>query len=723
MRKRAKIGLRLTRIARSRRGWALIGITTVAVGMAAFPGGRPARSARPDLFPLRGFFQRAATYEVSGAAAEIVAVTPDGRTLVYTDAVAQEVGFVDITNPAAPVEIATLPVGGEPTSVAVTPSGRWALVVVAGPDVLAVIDVATRGIVRTIPVGGQPDSIAISGDGRYAAIVIENERDESVNGGRMPQSPAGFLRIVDLVGEPAAWSTRDVSFLNLAMRFPTDPEPEFVDINTRNQAAVTLQENNHVVLVNLADGAILRDWSAGVTSHPADTKNNGDVQFVDPLNGAQREPDAIGWTPGGRLITANEGDYTVDLGGQFAGGRDFTIFETDGRVAFEPGAGYEIEAARQGHYPDARSGSKGVEAEGLEIGTFDGIPYAFVGSERGHFVAVYRIVNETRPVFHQLLPTGLGPEGLLAIPQRSLFVTANETDGTISLYRFDRLAVAPDYPQVSSASLWWSGLSGLAAGSRTALFAVPDSAIRPSRIFVAEYLRGKATITRAIPIAKNYDLEGIALRPGGGWWVVSEGAGSAGQSSATPNLLVRLNADGGIAQEVALPAAVSAGQRPFGFQGVATSADGAQVYVAFQREWSDDPAGRVKIGRYTPATGEWAFYHYPLDAAPSSNAWVGLAEIARLDDSNFLVLERDNQSRRHAQVKRIYRFSIASLTPVPAGGTPPLITKTLVRNLLTQDGWKLEKAEGLTVLPSGRLLVVSDNGGVGETRLLEVAGP
>lgn len=714
---------RMGRGALSRRNGALIFLAALAVGTAAFVAGRPARSARPDLFPVRGFFQPVATYDVSGAVAEIVAATPDGRTLIYTDSSEQEIGFVNIANPAAPVEIAPLPVGGEPTSVAVTPDGRWALVVVAGPNVLAVVDVATRAIVRTLPVGGQPDSIAISPNGRYAAIVIENERDESLNSGRMPQSPAGFLVIADLVGEPAAWSTREVSLLNLAGRFPTDPEPEFVDINARNQAVVTLQENNHIVFVDLTNGAILRHWSAGTTSHAADTKNNGDVQFTDSITSARREPDAIGWTPGGRLITANEGDYSVDLAGQFIGGRDFTVFESDGRVVFEPGAGYEVEAARHGHYPDARSTSKGAETEGLEIGIFDGVPYAFVGSERGHFVAVYRLNNETRPQFHQLLPTGLAPEGLLAIPQRDLFVSANETDGSISIFRLDRTAITPNYPQVGSVNLWWSGLSGLAVGNGPQLFAVPDSAIRPSRIFVAEYLRGKAAITRAIPIAKNYDLEGIAVRPEGGWWVVGEGAGTAGQSSATPNLLVRLNADGGIAAEVPLPAALNTRQVPFGLHGVATSANGAQVYVVFQRAWSDDPTARVKIGRYTPGTGEWAFYHYPLDAAPSASAWVGLGDLARLDDNNFLVLERDNQSRRNAQVKRIYRFSIAGLTPVAAGGTPPLVTKTLVRNLLTQDGWKLERPEGLAVLPSGRLLVLSDNAGVGETRLLEVAGP
>jgi len=70
-------------------------VVAAALGIVMFAGSRPARSARPDLFPRRGFFQRVATYDVSGSVAEIAAATPDGRTLIYTDSEEQELGFVD----------------------------------------------------------------------------------------------------------------------------------------------------------------------------------------------------------------------------------------------------------------------------------------------------------------------------------------------------------------------------------------------------------------------------------------------------------------------------------------------------------------------------------------------------------------------------------------------------------------------------------------------------
>ena len=389
-----------------------------------------------------GHFVPIASYTVSGSVAEIVATTPDGMALFYTDSEQQEVGVVDISNAWRPVELGKIAVAGTPTSVAITPDGLWALAVVHGDaaemqiDHVAVVRVSDGSLERVIPLGGQPDSIALSAEGRYAAIVIENERNEELNEGVLPQLPGGFLTIVDLVGSPAAWTTRDVVLTGLADRFTEDPEPEFVDINAANQAAVTLQENNHVVIVDLPSGLVVGDWPAGTVTHAADLEDDDQIRFDDLLLNARREPDAIAWTPAGNLITANEGDYDLDLAeGEFVGGRNFTIFSPTGAVVFDSGAEVEMLAARAHLYDDGRSDAKGVEIEGVEIGNYGGQSFVFVGAERGNFVAVYLLgANESNPRFVQILPTGDRPEGLLAIPQRGLFVTANEGDGTISIF-------------------------------------------------------------------------------------------------------------------------------------------------------------------------------------------------------------------------------------------------------------------------------------------------
>ncbi|MFN0122128.1 MAG: esterase-like activity of phytase family protein [Blastocatellia bacterium] len=704
----------------------VVGLLLAALTLSLSLTGRvhSARQAEQKQSREESYFNRVASFKVRGAEAEIIAGTPDGRTLVYTDAPGGQVGFVDIGDPARPVETATLKVAGTPTSAAITPDGHYALVCVDGaPDQLVVFNVGDRTVAATHTLPGQPDSVAISPDGRYAAIAIENERDESLNGGRMPQLPAGLLVIVDLTGAPARWTRREVALTGLAERFPSDPEPEFVAINRRNEAAVTLQENNHIVIVNLPNGRVLSHWPAGVTTHAADTVNDNDARFTDQISG-RREPDAIAWTPAGNLITANEGDYTVDLAtGEFAGGRDFTVFSRNGEVLYEPGATLELEAVKHSHYPDARSRSKGCEFEGVAIARYFRDVFAFVGSERGNFVAVYKMDDERAPRFHQLLPTGVSPEGLLTIPHRGLFLSANEVEGSISIFALEQSGKGPDYPDVVSDGITWSALSGLANGPGGTLYAVPDQALRPSRVFT---LRpgDPAKIESVTYLNGNYDPEGIAVNPAGGWWIVSEGAGNA-PAATTKNLLLHVNADGSVARAVELPPEVNAQQRQFGFEGVATSADGSQVYVAFQREWGDDLIGFVKIGRYTPATGAWAFFRYQLDALrnPPAGAWVGLSEITRIDDTTFAVLERDNQLAAAAQIKRIYTFSIAGLNPVPAGQTPPLAPKQLVRDLLVQDRFLLEKAEGMVYSDLGDYLVVNDNDGLGETRVFYILNP
>jgi len=273
-----------------------------------------------------------------------------------------------------------------------------------------------------------------------------------------------------------------------------------------------------------------------------------------------------------------------------------------------------------------------------------------------------------------------------------------------------------EYIDVTSDTIPFGALSGLATGDDDddddGLYSVPDNAMSPSRIFTLELGNPTDVVSELIltqdggPL--SYDLEGIAVRPQGGWWVVSEGAGNA-PTVRTENLLVRVLPDGSVAQEVRLPASVAQNQRQFGFEGVASNEDGSQIYVAFQAEWLDDRTGLIKIGRYTPDTGQWAFFHYRRDFGPGR---IGLSEITQVDDDTYIVLERDNRAGAAATVKRVYAFSIAGVTPAPPGGTPPVLTKTLVRDLLLEDGYPYEKAEGVAIVDD-HVLVLNDNDGVG----------
>lgn len=712
-------------------------------------------AATADAGPPGKYFRRVSTFPVflnsdvdNETVSEIVDAADDGNVLVYTDAALEVIGFIDISDPSSPQPDGTIAMPGEPTSVAV--KGIYALAAVnTSADyvntsgVLQVIHIPSRTVVESIDLGGQPDSIAINHNGRYACVAIENERNEDLGSGEPPQAPPGFVVIVDMVGPPANWSTRIVDLVGVPDLFPEDPEPEFVDINSRNIAAVTLQENNHLVLIDLPSGDVIADWSCGtVDLDEIDTTEEGLITYDASLSDVPREPDGVSWIGNFSLATADEGDL-------YGGSRGFTVFDDDGNIQFTSGNGVENVAKMIGHYPEDRSGNKGAEPEGVEYAEFGKDEFLFIGTERSSFVLVFRLEEGAEPQFVQVLPAGLGPEGLLAIPERNLFVATGENDsrddgyrGTVTVYEL--VNGPPTYPTVFSTDredghpIPWGALSALAADPTdpTKAYTAYDSFYIHSRIFELDVTATPAIITDEIVLTDDgstvdLDVEGVAVRAGGGFWVVSEGAGSVDDPQrpvTSLDLLLEVDADGTILQTIELPAATNALQHRFGFEGVAAVGEEGEefVYVAFQREWVGDPDDHVRIGRYDTLLDDWKFFHYPIDEPTSPNGgWVGLSELVAVDDENFLVIERDNQAGTDARIKQIATFSIAGLTPEPEGGVFPVVEKVVLRDLipdlLSDNGPVIEKVEGMTVTADGDVLIVTDNDGVddstGETQL------
>ncbi|HMN96135.1 MAG TPA: esterase-like activity of phytase family protein [Phycisphaerales bacterium] len=240
----------------------------------------------------------------------------------------------------------------------------------------------------------------------------------------------------------------------------------------------------------------------------------------------------------------------------------------------------------------------------------------------------------------------------------------------------------------------------------------------------------------------NIDGEGIALALDGGFWIAHEGGGNLidGASNPasfpflSPNLLVKVTADGTIVEVVSLPIELTRNQLRFGFEGVASVVeDGAEIlYVAFQRAWpaAGDPADLARIGRYDTVRGDWTFAYYPLDAATSPNGgWVGVSEVTALGGGRFATVERDDQALSDARVKTVQEYAIEGIRFEPLeAATLPIVRKLLRRDLIAAGdfdaGVVLEKIESLAVLPSGRALVITDNGGIGntsgETRMMDL---
>jgi Esterase-like activity of phytase len=701
-------------------------------------------------------------------AAEIADVTPDGRTLIYTEAPTGRIGFVDIRDEEAPEPDGILDVGGDPTSVAIF--GRWALVAVntgtfaAPAGELVVVDTSSHAIVRRIALAGQPDSVAISPDQKFAAIVVENERNEDVNDGLIPQLPGGTLQVLELkrlfASDPGL---RSVDLTGLSETAPTDPEPEYVDINRKNEAVVSLQENNWVAIVDLKRAEVIRDFSAGTatvhkidaTEEDFDPQGNGDLNYVETIT-RRREPDAVVWIDDDTFASANEGDY-VDEEGEEGGSRSFTLWSSRGRVEYESGEDFEHEIARAGHYPESRSENKGNEPEGLEVAKFGGRTLLFVGSERANAVGVYEIGRRDRPEFLQLLPAGIGPEGLKAIPKRDLLAVTAETDGAaegfavrpiVTLYELER--GEPDYPGLESidrfgAPVPWVAISGLSGDpwDRDTVWAVSDSILGQAYLYEIDVSDHPARILKRIPVGEpetddqtqgEYDLEGVFARPEGGFWVASEGRVDEGETR--PNQLVRLDEDGQPLFAVPLPPELVVHATSSGFEGVTATGSARRgdeaVWAVIQREWRpDDDPGFVKLARYDVADEEWTFASYPLDPREAPAGFVGLSEITLLPYGNKVaIVERDDRIDREARIKRIYGVDLDDVETVPYGQDLPVVEKFLLRDVLDElDEESIsisDKLEGVAVTRDRNVFLATDNDGVdenyGETLFFRIRG-
>lgn len=688
--------------------------------------------------------------------AEIVAVSEDENTILYTNGAQGGIGFVDITDPSEPVGMGYVVVGGEPKSVGV--AGGYALAAVnTSPDFinpsgeLIVIDIEAKEVVHTIDLGGQPDAVAISPDGKYAGVVIENERDEDLGDGGLPQLPAGYFVIVDMQSmDPLEWTTTNVYLEGLeGLVEPSDPEPEYVSINKHNLAVITLQENNAIVLVDMETATVTNSFSAGyVDLQQIDTIEEGALILQDSsLEAIPREPDGVTWIGNHYFATADEGDWN-------GGSRGFTIFNTDGDIVFTSGNELEHLTASIGHYPDERSEDKGCEPENVFYGKFGKDHLLFVNIERSSVVAVYDVYDPTHPEFVQVLPSGVGPEGGVALPNRNLAIVASEVDERDNKIRsviniYSRGYKEAHYPTIQSlyrdddTPIPFSALSGLAPDPEDdcILYSIEDSFFLKSRIFHIDVCTHPAALYAELRIVDtndvfaeidefdlinddktvNIDPEGIAVMYDDDgylhYYVASEGSGSA-DDLGTLNLIFQIDHMGVIEDVFSLPDDVNAKQVRFGFEGVAEYED--HLFVAFQRAW--DGEDHPRIGIYDLWNDVWSFVFYPLDETESQRGgWVGLSDITPLGGGQFLVLERDNQGGPDAVIKRIYKIDLSDYEE------DELVEKELYRDIVPdiseQNGLIFEKVEGLAYNHYG-VWFVNDNDGVddnsGEMQLIHL---
>ena len=276
---------------------------------------------------------------------EVVTASDDGKTLMYTDSDLGVVGLVDISDPAKPKALGIVELEAEPTGIAALGNNAY-----IGSNTsesytnpsgsLVQYNLETRKKIKQCDLGGQPDSVFVSPDGTFVAVAIENERDEEYKDGVIPQldedgkqiNPAGYVSLIKLnkKGKINCNSIKKVDLTGLASIAPSDPEPEFVAINDLGETVVSIQENNHLAVID-KEGKVISHFTAGIVKQMAgmDTKKDGAHKFKKKLKNVRREPDGLTWIDNDHFATANEGDYKHKAPGQAkrGGSRSWTIFQ------------------------------------------------------------------------------------------------------------------------------------------------------------------------------------------------------------------------------------------------------------------------------------------------------------------------------------------------------------------------------------------------------------
>lgn len=402
--------------------------------------------------------ERVATYKMPGGKAEISASTIDGKQLVVTEA---DLGSISILNiedvknvkTVKQISFKSISEKAEVTSVAVTPDGKYALAAVrTGDDVtnankgfVAAVDLAKLETVKVYDVGVGPDSIAVSKNGLYAVVAIEDEeinleKDEVDMSKTVRPGSIAVISFTDgdaLKGEVTNVSV-DLSTTGNGAIYPHDPQPEYVAISPDSlTAAVTLQENNAVAIVDLKEKKVVKTFGLGETKHKADLKADDVISITEDMT-ARPEPDGIAFSEDGKyLLTANEGDLGKD---EFkdkvkSGGRNIMVWDLDGNAVYDSLELVDKAAAQAGLYPDKRSANRGSEVENLTIGNINGKPFLAVAAERDNAILFFDVTDPKNPVYKGLIPSGgESPEGIHKVNGRDLFVSSDEASGIISFY-------------------------------------------------------------------------------------------------------------------------------------------------------------------------------------------------------------------------------------------------------------------------------------------------
>ncbi|MGB0563128.1 MAG: choice-of-anchor I family protein [Spirulinaceae cyanobacterium] len=385
-----------------------------------------------------------------GALPDMVAFTPDGRTLL----VANE---------------------GEPSDdYTVDPEGSISLLAIPSfnLDLLATRPVKTASFEDFLAENPLPEGVRVFGPGATAAQDLEPEYIAIAADGNtafVSLQENNALAVVDI----AAAEITDL--LPLGTKDHSLPENALDASNRDGEINIT----THPVLGLYQPDAIATLTTGGETY--VLTANEGDARDYDAFSEEARiadltlDPDAFPNAAElqdeavlGRLkttTTLGDTDGDGDYDELYAyGARSFSVWNGAGELVWDSGSAFEEIVASElpddfnstndeNDSFDNRSDDKGPEPEGITVGQIGETTYAFIGLERVGGVVVYDVTDPTTPEYVTYTNNrnfagdaeagtagALAPEGLLFIAAdespngEPLLVVTNEVSGTTLIY-------------------------------------------------------------------------------------------------------------------------------------------------------------------------------------------------------------------------------------------------------------------------------------------------
>lgn len=283
------------------------------------------------------------------SAAEISAYDPATKHLFLVNAVSSNLVVLDLSNVNSPKLKGQIPLstwGSMANSVAVY-NGLVAVAVEAPTKTnngRVVFFDANGNYLNNVQVGALPDMLTFSPNGRYIVVCNEGEPNDSYT-----IDPKGTVSIIDLIngvnnpivtnvdftsfdGQESLLRSQGIRIFGPNASASNDLEPEYATVDKDNKYAyITIQENNAVAKIYLANGAIVYLKPLGYKNHnlvgnefdASDRDNRINIKNWPVLG--MYQPDGIAnfkFNNKTYLVTANEGDA-----------RDYPGFSEERRVS------------------------------------------------------------------------------------------------------------------------------------------------------------------------------------------------------------------------------------------------------------------------------------------------------------------------------------------------------------------------------------------------------